>query len=274
MYWRLHQAIFKEKLPSAISILESYSDKIQILNEQNGYIQPLDNDNANMPTLALTSILDAYQLDKNNGHCPLLFYHKHNYNMTHWISYYKDLPWLNKDATFTTVSLLEHNIQHIKSDKIFIRPNAGNKIFTGNVFYLNDWEYHYYNLTRATSPDTIIAVCDYQPLHDIEWRFWIIDGEVVCYSPYSWNQDIKWSQAPEDVINLAEQIAHHSYQIDVTYVVDIVTLSSDNTPFLNEINATSTSGVYDAPLDLLLPRLRHISHREFYYLTNNNYNGS
>jgi hypothetical protein len=59
-------------------------------------------------------------------------------------------------------------------------------------------------------------------LKDVEWRFWIVNREVVAYSPYSWQNEICWALAPNKVLKIAKLVAENPWQPDIAYVVDIV----------------------------------------------------
>src|SRR5690606_31966545 len=104
-------------------------------------------------------------------------------------------------------------------------------------------------------------------LEATEWRFWIVGRTVVANASYSWEQeDVPWAPPPLEALQVAQAMAANSWQPDIAYVVDVVRESSEDiTPggpigsngyFLNELNAASTSGLYNAPFSPLLTALR------------------
>ena len=101
----------------------------------------------------------------------------------------------------------------------------------------------------------------HQQLKQIEWRFWIVNKQVVAWAPYCWEEDIPWSLAPERMLSLAREVSQNPWQPDIAYVVDIVETERADV-FVNEINAASTSGVYAVPIEDLLLALRNVAHLE------------
>ena len=108
--------------------------------------------------------------------------------------------------------------------KIFIKPNKGHKSFTGlSVFterFYEEIREHigYLNL----DPHVMCFLARHQQLKQIEWRFWIVNKQVVAWAPYCWEEDIPWSLAPERMLLLAREVSQNPWQPDIAYVVDIV----------------------------------------------------
>ena len=148
--------------------------------------------------------------------------------------------------------------------KIFIKPDKGHKSFTGiSVFterFHEEIREHtgYLNL----DPHVMCFLARHQQLKEIEWRFWIVNKQVVAWAPYSWEEDIPWSLAPERMLLLAREVSQNPWQPDIAYVVDIVETERADV-FVNEINAASTSGVYAVQIEDLLLALRNVAHLEF-----------
>jgi hypothetical protein len=94
----------------------------------------------------------------------------------------------------------------------------------------------------------------------IEWRFWVVAGEIATQAPYSWQwlddtTAVKRPKGPpSDIVAAAQRaIDHLCYHAD-SFVIDLV-----KTPGgikVVEINGLSTSGFYEGmDLDALLGSL-------------------
>ena len=87
------------------------------------------------------------------------------------------------------------------------------------------------------------AVYPYQPIDEIEWRIYIINGEVITYSPYSWNTEANLEiPIRDDVLSVAKKAYHYLEDLGDNYVIDVCTING--TPKVLEINGVSTSGWY------------------------------
>ncbi len=265
MYWRLHKAIFREKLDEALNILDN--DNIQVV-DGNILSLPVPFTSINEPALALTTLQDARQIMNHSKLIPWLFYNYTDYCVSHWMSNLSDdLPILNRNGIFLPSGLLSTINSKILNSisnqhKVFIRPNSGNKVFTGYSIHIDNWEYDTHIISEKTNPETMLMISPHVDLSPVEWRCWIVNNELAAYSPYSWEDELTWYKAPEQVLELANKVAKSKFQVDVTYVLDIVS-DLDNHYYINEINATSTSGIYDVPLIDLLPALRTLSQNEY-----------
>jgi hypothetical protein len=265
MYWRIHQAIFRDKLDEALNILDG--DIVQIVNG-NILSLPVPFKSPDKPALALTTLQDARQIMSHTRLTPWLFYNYNDYCVSYWMSNLSDdLPILNKHCMFIPSGLLlsiNSRLLHSLTNqhKVFIRPNSGNKAFTGYSIHVDNWDYEAHIINEKTNLETMLMISHHIDLSPIEWRCWIVNKQIVAYSPYSWEEDIKWFKAPDQVLELATKVATSKFQVDVTYVLDIVS-DLNNNYYINEINATSTSGIYDVPLVELLPALRTLSQQEY-----------
>lgn len=265
MYWRLHQAIFKDRIIEAKEYLSKYPDIVQVIQ---GHVWSADNPLVAeyMPALALTTIQDIRNI-QTYKYTPWFFYHNTNYSVSYWMSYLPNIDFLNKQSMFIPCGLLKTFNKDILSStsnegKIFIRPNSGNKLFAGCVIELEDFEHEVNMIINKLSPENMVVISPYKKLHPVEWRFWIVNNHVIAYTPYSWEEDLEWKPAPFDALVLAHHVALSGFQIDATYVVDIVS-DVNNKFYINEINATSTSGVYNVPFDKFFHPLRELSLQEY-----------
>lgn len=160
-------------------------------------------------------------------------YEDYNFQMLEWLTQW-DKYCLNSDSMYTTLNQLMALLNHkkffkhdelLKSDEWFIRPNADDKLFSGEVVsveQLKDWVT---NLQMEKMEDTLNApIFISTPKNiDTEWRLIISEGEVVSSSQYRvlGKKKVKgWIDTPSSVIKFGERIAA-IWQPNPIFVLDI-----------------------------------------------------
>jgi hypothetical protein len=272
MFWRLHTAIFSEQIDNAEKIIKSFNDEVQIVTGTPSQLMPVPYKIIDMPVLAITTLQDANRLIRQDyPSTPWLFFNNKNYEVTYWLPRIgEDIPVLNRNAIFLPVGLLKNSIKALKSisnknKMIFIKPNSGNKIFTGfSCEITENYQANIENYLKFSSiePETLCCISEHVELEEIEWRFWIAERKIIAFSPYSWNENPPLYAPPKDVFELAEKMTKNPWQPDYVYVVDFC-ITQNGKAMLLEINAASTSGVYEANLNDLLIGIRNTSTREW-----------
>lgn len=271
MFWRIHKAIFDNKLQEAKSILEHWGDTVQVVEGNVTTIEPIADNMLQDINFCITTLQDARSLLRNQYSKPLfLFYHPTRYDVSAWSASLPDnIPWLNRHGVFIPYQhLFNHPIlAHLIVDngRVFIRPNSGNKIFTGfDIAVDNQFNDNLKNQMLFAKPDgdTMCYVAPYKNIEKNEWRFWFCEHKVVACTPYSWSDSPSLVEPPQQIQSLAEQLASSSFNPDYAYVADFV-LDDKGKAYLIEVNAASTSGVYNADLNALLLGLRTTIIRDY-----------
>lgn len=171
-------------------------------------------------------------------------------NRSGYMSYLPNEWFLNEHSVMTTWGQLQNNshrfFNRFDSDRLFVRPNGGNKLFTGQVFEKSSIHEEMQFLDRYSSvlPETIIWIGEAKKI-DREYRFWISVGKVVTWSEYSWDktpiQNV--TEPSQVVIDMAEQVAKHEWQVDRIYTVDITKYEGEAK--IIELNSFSCAGLYN-----------------------------
>jgi len=163
---------------------------------------------------------------------------------------------LNSDYVFVPFQRLVEDPHFFynmyQTNNIFIRPNSGGKVFTGQCIPNKDFDYEVNCLKQLTGvvDSTMIVVAPAQKIKS-ETRCVIVNKQVVNASTYNigninyYDQDtnIKTVDVNSNVMQLAEQVAKYPYQIDHCYVVDIAELENGDVKIV-EFNAFSCAGFY------------------------------
>ncbi len=203
------------------------------------------------PTVAFGSIPFCHQFNKNTSCIPGAFYDKKQYECAHYYPHFN--PWLlNREYVMLPVGDLLNQLPCIHTMcgmKVFIRPNAGNKVFTG--FVCNTLELRHKIaelLSGGVKKDEIVLVSKEKT---IAWeaRFWVRDRRIITGSFYLPNEDHLGSLDSETYKFVQDVVENTTYENNF-YVLDIALAT--NKPqkdaghhlYVLEVNAVSTSGLY------------------------------
>lgn len=284
LHWRIHLRLLSndEQTLSIQQFAEAHNDSIEFID---GHVLlskdiPVTNERA---ALSLTTLQDAMR--SFSFGMPGLYFDKESYRVSNWMPklIIEGVPFLNDRGLFLPFGMIAHLIKNhdsrlsslielvaLESGQLFLRPDSGNKPFAGSLITLcsnkpfngslidpHTAEESLYALFGPHKPSAncLCFIASKRPIDLIEWRFWIVNRQVICHSPYSLDEVVAWMKAPDYVQQLAEQVADCQWQIDVAYVVDIATINDQ--AYVLEINAASTSGLYDAPIQPLFTALRN-----------------
>jgi len=150
-------------------------------------------------------------------------------------------------------------------DYVFVRPDSGFKNFTGNVIHKQNWEKDVPWLgDYDVDSDTLILVAPYQPV-DREWRFVVVDDEVVSGSQYRNASGTKLSEAEKDIYDYAQKAVTHAihagFLTDRAWCIDICE-TKDSLNVL-EIGCFSCAGLYVAPKEPIVREVSRAALEEF-----------
>lgn len=156
---------------------------------------------------------------------------------------------LNEEHLFVTWGQLLKMLPALKTglgNELFVRPNSALKAFTGfsgSAERLVE-EHRALSQIENVPNDELCLVARAREVDPIEWRCWVVDGEVVTFAPYSWEDVELPKEPPADVMTFAATAARATEAIESAVVMDVGTASGLG-PRVLELNPLSTSGLYD-----------------------------
>lgn len=267
--WRVHTGLLPDRVEELRALFEPgaplHGDTLQLVHGPvRGMPLPPPGE-AGSPGLALTTLQDARRLREGPekwGALPGLYFDPARAAVTHWMSRMNpQIPVLNRAGFLTTAALLPTLGAPLEGG-VFLRPDSGQKPFTGFAVApekARDWaavQTELLQVARHLPLDTLLHVSPARKLGPVEWRFWIVNRKVVAWSPYSWDEDEVHAAPGRELgpLDVAKQVAANAWQMDIAYVADVV--ECEGRWFLNELNAGSTSGLYQTPFEPLLTALR------------------
>jgi hypothetical protein len=185
--------------------------------------------------------------------------------------YYSYIPeeWmLNGQFIMLPFEHIKRNFEAILNlfddDKVFVRPNSGFKTFTGMVLTYENYRHELSASQQLTSviPETICMVAEAKPLK-AEFRFLVVDGDVVDGSEYRWDNvlDIRHDY-DADCFKLAQRMSAHSWQPDSIYTCDVAL--TEQGPKIIELNSFACAGLYALDKNIVVNRVSEFAYKEFH----------
>jgi len=187
-----------------------------------------------------------------------------NYKCSHYYHIFGDLL-LNRRYVMMPFGELNRRkfflFNHLGEDNaVFLRPDRGDKIFTGQVCTLETWDKDFDLMSfHHTEPHEICVVA--QPKNIIaEWRLIIANNKVIAGSEY---KPKEISNVPESVLSFANHILlNGTISPDPVWVLDIAETDQHVLAVL-EINSFSCSGLYGCNLEPIVREVSRIALQEW-----------
>lgn len=261
MFWRLHKAIFKDRIDEAKAILEFAYDTVQVVSGPVSSLLPLEQSALTQPALALTTLQDIRLKTKNTSAVPFSYYNDNRYKVSYWLPKaikYKIPTFNERDSFWIPFGMLS-----TVSDKfpLFIKSDAGHKTITGQVINTVADILQIRNVNH----DEMVFCAPARAIGPTEYRFWIAENRIVGCSSYKWDADKPAnSDIPEEAYSIAIAAAQCRWTPDLAFVVDVAHDTTTNEYALLEYNCLTTSGIYDGvDLKQLFDALRQVATKEW-----------
>ena len=156
-----------------------------------------------------------------------------------------DIQWLPLNAVPSTMS---------DNHTLFVRPDSGKKLFSGQLFTKKKLETEIAYLVQRNA-DTTALVAVAQPKELLkEARFVVVGRKIVGYSLYSDRGDITFlGEVPEDLIKFANACMTENAFPEPHFVLDAV--QTPNGCRVVEVNAIETSSYYNSDRKAIFSKL-------------------
>jgi hypothetical protein len=169
--------------------------------------------------------------------------------------------WVNGDFVITTFADFEYDFQKyvslFQTDKLFIRPNSGSKLFTGLPIYgKSDLDYQINALRQLSGAmdNSLIMVSKAKQIRE-EYRFILTGREVVDGSQYSLMGDhIERHFYTSEALALAKKVAGTGKTPTEVCTCDIAKMA-DGSVKIVEINSFNCAGWYLCDPELVVKKV-------------------
>jgi hypothetical protein len=147
---------------------------------------------------------------------------------------------------------------------IFIRPDGGDKSFTGRPLDLQDFDKFWTNdVVCGAKKEELVVVSTPKNIRG-EWRYICTNQkEILGVSLYKYNDQRTYiPSAPEKATKLASEILAVGWYPDPVFTVDICE-DMDGNYWLLEMNSFTSAGTYAAPKGPIVKRVSEIAEDEW-----------
>jgi hypothetical protein len=230
----LEEGLFHEDHESDTqSLIKKYFSDVSIINKDTIHLRNLPSDYTGLfrGSLALATKLNRI---------------KNFTNALEWAPILREFLASEYFLFLDAKGILQHNLNW----PLFIRPTAGNKSFSGNVYTREKFkiEYDYLTVNKNYSPSTLCMFASPVEIFT-EWRCIFINNEYCSGSQYMQNGELSVnSNVPEYVIEFANKIISHEFFLNLFEFVLDIGLTNDGLKVI-EVNGFETSSFYGADLD-------------------------
>lgn len=168
-------------------------------------------------------------------------------------------------SKFYTNNLLNYDskvqkiFEKITDDVFFARPCEDNKIFTGKVYTLEEWN-EYINQIQTNGHSTLITTETEIQISSVkeiqkEFRFWIVGDDVVTASQYKIGNWVNYSEIVDDgAYEFCKQMIK-LYKPAEAFVMDICLI--DDEYKIIEIGCINSCGFYKSNMNKLIESLEN-----------------
>lgn len=170
----------------------------------------------------------------------------------------------------TTVKELKDNRfdfyrQFGKEALIYIRPDRGDKPFSGQLLDLQDFDQFWKNNIVCTAEDGDTVFVSTPKQINGEYRFVVTKyKEIVAHSTYQYQgQKTLIPFVPPGAIKLVEQVLEVGYYPDSVFVMDVAE-DADGNFWLIEFNSFSSAGLYACEKSPIIRRVSEIAENEHF----------
>ena len=288
--WLIEDSLFEQETPNLTAALDKAEIEYKVVqvdyNNISSYykhrdirdelqLEPWDDDDdETCPVVYYGPLELGYRIQRHTKFVPGVYTTMENYACT---KYYPEFTYhlLNCDYVLIPYGDLERRLNDIRwmlrSYDLFIRPNKGNKLFTGFSAIQNNQNgpkkeekicdtdttiQLYYNNAKFVSDylapydlnsDELILLAPNKNVKS-EWRFVIAGDRVVgqvCYNRGLYKVLVQPKQEDDEARHFVEHnvLAHRTYRPDKVFTMDICSVCG--TYKLLEINGFSSAGLYD-----------------------------
>lgn len=266
--WLLQTDIFDENLDRFVSEIKKQDMEVKVVKyipfEGGSYKDLFEPDDC---VIFYGSLQFANQIRKTCSWVPGVYCTMKNYECT---NYYPKLGkyLLAEDYCMVPFGDLVRQSEFLFQtfgggiDTVFIRPNSGNKIFTGQLFYAESLEKELEILSNnIITPDELVVVSWPRRISH-EWRFVVADKEVVAGSQYKcYDKHVTDKFYPVEAFDLAQKAAESDYEPDKVWCVDICQVGEWY--YVLEVGGFSCAGLYECDLEAVASRVSDAAKREW-----------
>lgn len=208
----------------------------------------IDNDITNIYYGGTTLMYNIYtQFNR-----PIGLFFNDNFSMENYINKWGP-HMLSSEAKILTIQELLNHETTSSEEQFFIRPDADDKSFVGQVKTLNEIKTIMLGAVKYDNNLTLESKVLFGPAYSIkkEWRNFVVDGKVITSSLYQENFRLKKSSEdiPESMIKFVEDRCKE-YTPHSIFVMDIALCGGDY--YIIECGCLNSTGLYHTNVEKIV----------------------
>lgn len=168
---------------------------------------------------------------------------------------------LNAKAEFTTLAMLAQKDISLET-MLFVRPQSDTKDFAGQVVpfgELRSWVRSLQSADTMLDPDCPIVAAEPVGLA-VEWRLFVVAGEVVTGSQYRRHHQLSVSpRVPQEVLEFAREVTG-VYSPATVFVLDIARSGAEL--YVVEYNCMNSAGFYASDTTALVRAIARLEEQQ------------
>lgn len=207
-----------------------------------------------------------------NGCFPIAYNNWNNYLCTSYYPFYKEFLFNDNHIQLTVKELKENKFDIYgkfgREALIFVRPDSGEKSFSGQLLDLQDFDRMWTNSIMSNALDSDIIFVSTPKKINGEWRFICskFEGknEIISYSTYQYQgKRTVIPGAPQGAIDLCNRILEVNYIPDSVFCVDICESGDIGMFYLLELTSFSSAGLYASDKIKTVDKVSYIAEQEW-----------
>lgn len=198
------------------------------------------------------------------GCLPIAFCTEEKFLCSRYYPHVKELLFNDKHR-FTTVQELKANMfdfykEFGKEAMIYIRPDRGDKPFSGQLLDMQDFDRFWKNNVVCTADEKDTIIVSTPKTVQGEWRYvCTFDKEILAFSTYSYQGKRTYVPAvPPGATELVKKVLDTKYWPDPVFCVDVCQ-DADGTFWLMELTSFSSAGLYSCNKKPIAKRVSEIA---------------
>lgn len=254
MKWLIQHPCFGEEIDLLIASLDKHNIDYEITKDVPDSIEGI-------PDIIRGSVEFLESMDKFLFEYEGAYYNLANYSCSNYYQYFGPRL-LNHDCIFMPWGLLSMNKEIIfklfkDSERLFIRPNSGRKIFTGTTLSKKWWDKELAiikGLPYTYIKDTDMVVISSAKKILREYRLLMHKNEMISYSIYEGETSSFEKKVDEVILNFMATTT--DYFPDKLYTMDLAW--TEDSVKVVELNSFYSSGLYDMDYDKVVSSIKRL----------------
>ncbi len=267
-YWLIEEFVHDDSIKSLIQAVKSQRHRLRIFNVANHFEFDAGEFDANDCLVFQGSLQMGAKVKSELPGChPVIWNNPSNFACQKYYSHLASYLF-NDRCVWTTLEQLNQKKFFYyglfgKDSMIFVRPDSGDKPFTGQLVDLQDFDRWYAKVKERNGQDLLVLISTPKNIRG-EWRFLVTNQkEIISYSTYQYQkQRTLIPSAPEGATDLVKRILKNDWHPEPVYTIDICE-GEDGQYYLLEINSFSSSGLYAMDKEKVVRRVSEIAVEEW-----------